>query len=180
MHLQLAELEYAPSLVARCVRGGEEIPSLLWRKSFKGGRRGRPRLGGAELWADEKLNQQKQWWNASKWPQKDLECGSVCTIWPFNLCVWKKNPTWLFFFNSVREAVEVERWQWMAHSPHEHRTERCWKTEENLFFGHLFSTTIIAVNLEVIGLASFSTYREKSVICVWRGEFNLFFLTKSS
>lgn len=46
-----------------------------------------------------------------------------------------------------------------------------------LFFGHLFSTTIIVVNLEVIGLASFSTYREKSVICVWQGEFNLFFLT---
>lgn len=30
-----------------------------------------------------------------------------------------------------------------------------------LFFGHLFRTTIIVVNLEVIGLASFSTYREK-------------------
>ena len=39
-----------------------------------------------------------------------------------------------------------------------------------LFFGHLFRTTIILVNLEVIGLASFSTYREKKCyLCVAGG-----------
>lgn len=43
-----------------------------------------------------------------------------------------------------------------------------------LFFGHLFRTTIIVVNLEVIGFSKFFHLQgKKCYLCVCMGEFNL-------
>lgn len=136
--------------------------ALCEEKASEGKKGGRPRLVGAELWADEKLKQQLQWWNASKWPLKDLECRLVCTIWPFHLCV-KEEPNMNFRFPL---CVKGGR-NWMCHLPHEYGTERCWKTRGKAFFffwPFIQYHNYTVVNLEVIDLASFSTFREKKLL----------------